>query len=346
MNRDQFKKCIGQTLRLQPPAIGLQGETRDDDWTVQPNPVEDEATLTNVTRGGSVVVGFDHVHSYMTDRARGKTFGFLQMHSQVRIAGIGTITAVPLSPRQTGPVTATFGPLVVNDGATDRLLTWRDRDPVHLLPEAEPRQLFGTYTVICDALRRASGREPQFDRLDDIRHDIVWELSPDHRAKNKLLGGSGGGPASGVLVLTGDAANFSPTYSGKQVTARIRGRAAAKRLAELRDYAIDFLQNKTVASAREQDDLDKERQAWMNEVLEIMQRGECDPSDVSSFRRLGTYRPRGLTPLVDASSVDHASEAKALRVRNAKHREEMVERLDRLMDAIKRLEQRKLGDGR
>lgn len=226
-------------------------------------------------------------------------------------------------------------------------MTWRDRDPeVHALNEAEPRQLFETYTTICDALRRASSREPQFDPPKDIRHEIVWELSPDHRSKNKLLGGSGGRPGNAVLVLTRDAANFSPTYSGEQVTAHFRGRAAAKRLAELREYAIDVLQNKTVASAREQDDLDKERHAWVNEVVEIMQRGECDPSDVSSFRRLGTYRPRGLPPLVDASSVDHPSEAKALRVRNAKHREEMAERLDRLLDAIKRLEQRKLGDRR
>ncbi len=108
MNRDQFEKCIGQTLRLQPHAIGAQGESRDDDWTVELNADEDEVVLKHMGSGEGVVVGFDHVHSYMSDRARGKTHGFLQMLSQIRIAPDGTISAVPLPPRQTGIVRPTF----------------------------------------------------------------------------------------------------------------------------------------------------------------------------------------------------------------------------------------------
>ena len=189
MNRDQFKKCIGQTLRLQPHAIGAQGESRDDDWTVELNADEDEVVLKHMGSGEGVVVGFDHVHSYMSDQARGKTHGFLQTLSQIRIAPDGTISAVPLPPRQTGIVRPTFNPLVVNDGTADRYLTWSARDPEHLIAhEGQPRQLYGTYTEICDALRTATGREPQFDRPNDIRHEIVWELTADHESKHKLLG--------------------------------------------------------------------------------------------------------------------------------------------------------------
>ena len=60
----------------------------------------------------------------------------------------------------------------VNDGTADRYLTWSARDPEHLIAhEGQPRQLYGTYTEICDALRTATGREPQFDRPNDIRHE-------------------------------------------------------------------------------------------------------------------------------------------------------------------------------
>ena len=34
MNHDQFKKCVGQTLRLEPPAIGPDGRPTDDAWEV------------------------------------------------------------------------------------------------------------------------------------------------------------------------------------------------------------------------------------------------------------------------------------------------------------------------
>ena len=207
MNRDQFKKCIGQTLRLRPHAIGAQGESRDDDWTVELDADVDEVVLKHMGSGEGAVVGFDHVHSYMSDRARGKTHGFLQMLSQIRIAPDGTISAVPLPPRQAGIVRPTFNPLVVNDGTADRYLTWSARDPEHLIAhEGQPRQLYGTYTEICDALRTATGREPQFDRPNDIRHEIVWELTADHESKHKLLGGMDTKAGTAVLVLTDNPA--------------------------------------------------------------------------------------------------------------------------------------------
>jgi hypothetical protein len=80
MNHDQFKKCVGQTLRLEPPAIGPDGRPTDDDWeVVGADDARKAATLRNRTRGGEVIVGFDHVKNYDSDPARGGKCGFLNM---------------------------------------------------------------------------------------------------------------------------------------------------------------------------------------------------------------------------------------------------------------------------
>lgn len=71
VKHDQFKKCVGQTLRLEPPAVGPRGQPLDDDWTVELDPTREAATLTSSTRGGSVIVGFDHIHSYTSDQPTG-----------------------------------------------------------------------------------------------------------------------------------------------------------------------------------------------------------------------------------------------------------------------------------
>lgn len=208
MNHDQFRRCIGQTLRLEPQAIGPANRPVDDDWTVtevdQPNR---SATLRNLTRGGDVVVGFDHVRGYDTDPARGQNFGFLTMLSQIRIGRDGTITGRPIAPRPGAAPAPELNPLVVNDGQQDRHLTWASRDgAIAQLIEGEARQLYGTFVAVCNALRRESGREPQFNAPNDIRHEIVWELTPDHLSRHKLLGGMNGAHAIQVLVLTADRA--------------------------------------------------------------------------------------------------------------------------------------------
>jgi len=208
MNREYFERCMGQTLRLEPRANGPDGLPVDDDWTVANiDRAAQSATLRNVTRGGEVVVGFDHVRGYETDPARGQGFGFLSMLHQITIDRDGRITGRPLPVRPGAAPEPQFNPLVVDDGAGNRLLTWESRD--HGLPhlvEGEARQLFGTFIAVCDALRHATGREPQFDAPHDIRHEVVWELTPDHRSKHKLLGGMNGQHAMQVLVLTANRA--------------------------------------------------------------------------------------------------------------------------------------------
>jgi hypothetical protein len=212
MNHEQFGRCAGQTLRLEPPAVGPDGAPIDDDWTVaNVDRAGGSATLRNLTRGGEIVVGFDHVMGYDTDPARGQGFGFLNMLWQIRIARDGSITGRPIPARAGVAPGPDFLPLIVNDGQATRHLTWASRDHgVALLPDGEPRQLFETFIAVCDALRAETRREPQFDAPNDIRHEIVWELTPDHRSKHKLLGGMGGRQGTAVLVLTHNPAQPRP----------------------------------------------------------------------------------------------------------------------------------------
>ncbi len=212
MNFEQFRRCIGQRLRLEPPAIGPEGRTVDDDWdVVSVDAALDAATLRNLTRGGELVIGLDAIKNYDRDPARGVGHGFLNMLWQVRIARDGGITARPIPARPPAEQSPEFRALVVNDGEADRPLTWASRDPgIALLPDGESRQLFATFTTLCDALRAETGREPQFDAPNDIRNEIVWELAPDHRSRHKLLGGAGGRQGTSVLVLTNNRAQPRP----------------------------------------------------------------------------------------------------------------------------------------
>jgi hypothetical protein len=210
---------------------------------------------------------------------------------------------------------------------------------VHVLPEDQPRQLLDSYKVVCDALRHEAGQEPQFDNAKDIRHEIVWGLSPDHSVKYRLLGGMDGQPAQQVLVLTHNRARQGVTYTGAQATAIIRAHATVSRLSQLRDFGIDNLLNRSVKSAAEQDQLDGDRHKWLDEVVQLLRAAGAAPSDVSAVNRLGTYTPKNLQPLLGivAGTVQPA-EIAAISARNRKHRNEMAERLDRLFRAIRALE--------
>jgi hypothetical protein len=179
MNHDQFKKCVGQTLRLEPAAIGPDGRPTDDDWeVVGADDARKTATLRNRTRGGEVIVGFDHVKNYDSDAARGDKFGFLNMLWQLRIGRDGAITARPIPARPAAAPRPEFHPLIVNDGDAERHLTWSDRDgAVALLPEGEARQLFGTFIGVCDALRTETNRESATKSCGNWRMTICLSTS-------------------------------------------------------------------------------------------------------------------------------------------------------------------------
>jgi hypothetical protein len=331
-----FRRTEGKRLRLRPEATGPHGERLDDDWSIEIDPVREAATLTNIRTRLTVVVGFDHVHSFMSDPARGDDYGFLEMHTHVRVHRDGHITSEPMPPRAgTAPPLALLDPFVVYDGTAGRELTWRGRDEVDALPLAEDRQLMDTFRTICDALRMETGCEPQFDDPRRIGHPVVWELSPDHRTKHRLLGGMNGQRGTAVLVLTDrpaqGAAAGAPVVVAPQVSL-----AAARRLVTLRDSAIDNLLNRTITSAREQDELDSDRCTWKQQVAALMETAGSLPSEVSRVQRLGTFIPTNLPPLV----LGVAAGDQLIIARNLKHRREMAERLDRLLDAIQKLEQR------
>ena len=93
--------------------------------------------------------------------------------------------------------------VVVRDGDRDRFFSWRDRDSVHLIAgEEPPKQLLDFASSLCDMLRQESGKEPEFNAAENIRGEIVYELSQDFRAKWRLLGGMADKPGKAVLVLT------------------------------------------------------------------------------------------------------------------------------------------------
>jgi len=95
-----------------------------------------------------------------------------------------------------------FNPLAVEENGVLRYFTWRGRDPVHLIGiDYQDKQLLKFFVPLCEELRRDSGMEPQFNLPNDIKGEIVYELSSDFRAKWRLLGGYGGDPGNQVLVL-------------------------------------------------------------------------------------------------------------------------------------------------
>src|SRR5688572_2810055 len=104
----------------------------------------------------------------------------------------------------------------------------------------------------------------------------------------------------------------------------------------VRDSAIDKLLNRTITPVREQDQLDNDRYTWKQEVAALMETAGSLPSEVSRVQRLATFIPTNLPPLV----LGVAAGDQLIIARNLKHRREMAERLDRLLDAIQKLEQR------
>jgi len=203
VNRAQLTKTIGQHVRLRPEAKGPRGEPVDDDWLVRA--VDDRRVeLVNQRSGDLALVGLDHVYGYDSNPQRDTDaikYGFLKLHVEVTLTGRDVrIEPLPSPKTERG---VRFKPLIVRDGNTERFFSWRDRDPIHLVRgEEPPRQLLEFFVPLCDALRTDAGKEPEFNLPDDLRGEIVYELSPDMMAKWRLMGGSGGKPGKAILVLT------------------------------------------------------------------------------------------------------------------------------------------------
>ena len=95
-----------------------------------------------------------------------------------------------------------FNPLVIEDNGTKRFFTWRGRDDLHLIKtDLHDRQLYQFFIPLCNALRENGTLEPQFNLPNQIKGEIVYELSADLRSKWRLLGGHGESSGDQILVL-------------------------------------------------------------------------------------------------------------------------------------------------
>jgi hypothetical protein len=203
---------------------------------------------------------------------------------QVRIERGSQIIARPISVRPAVPSSPEFRPLVVNDGEAERHLTWASKDnSLPHIPEGEPRQLLGTFVVICEALRADTQREPQFDAPKDVRHEIIWELTPDHRSKHKLLGGTGGGHGVAILVLTNNPAREGPERVASALP--VARHETAAQLLRLHGRGVHEILNVSApVDPLERESIQREwiprAQSWEADVFAIMKEAGCSPDEI------------------------------------------------------------------
>lgn len=208
MNKSQLKKNEGFRVKLRPPPQSRDGHIVDRDWVIT-SVEDDRVRLDEPVAGYSFPLGLDSIYSFATNPKLDTPAirnGFLVLHAQIILDG-NTVHVEPfLAPRapnsESFVIQHRFSPLVVAHDGLERLFTWRGRDPVHLIESEEPaRQLFTFATPLCRALLNESGMVPQFNLPNRVLGELVYEVSPDLRAKWRLLGGSGIGAGEQVLVL-------------------------------------------------------------------------------------------------------------------------------------------------
>jgi hypothetical protein len=205
VNKGQLAKNVGDYFRLRPQARDERGAPIDDDWIVRSVDAT-RVQLQNARTGQPVVLGFDHINDYLSDPQRDAGsvhHGFLRLHVELIVKPTSVEIEPLLGPRSVASSRAFQGDPLIIDAGGKRLFSWRGRDPLHLIEgEEPPMQRLGYYTILCDALRAASGREPEFAAPERLTGELVYELSPDFQAKWRLLGGNDRRPGTAVLVLT------------------------------------------------------------------------------------------------------------------------------------------------
>jgi hypothetical protein len=111
---------------------------------------------------------------------------------------------------------------------------------------------------------------------------------------------------AGIILWAIDRSHkrYQPTASSHGTSSVGRSREVAEELAKIRDWAVTNLQNRTVRSDADQDQLEADAHKWEEDAVRLME-GHAAPSEISDFKTLGTYTAKGLTPLV--SNVVHQS---------------------------------------
>jgi len=191
----------------------------------------------------------------------------------------------PLPPRPNGAVLPSLFPLPLTDGSTVRAFSWRGRDPVHLLSEEAPRQLGPFFVALCDALRNETQREPEFQSRDRIDGDMVYELTPDHRARWSLLGGKGNPALRSWFSPNVRRGADRPHRGRNRCPHRTSNQEIAAALLELHKAGVHGVLNVSAPI----DPLQREAlqqqwiplaQRWDADVVEMLKRLECMPEEI------------------------------------------------------------------
>jgi hypothetical protein len=92
MLKSAIKKLERSVVRIRPIAKRFNGRggprlpDMDDEWRIQ-QVLDQGVGIQNIRTDHGTVLGYDHIHHWTSDPARGKTYGFLILNVQIHIAG-------------------------------------------------------------------------------------------------------------------------------------------------------------------------------------------------------------------------------------------------------------------
>ena len=92
MNKNALKKNAWNHVRIRPIAKRFFGEVGpplppvDDAWLIQ-EVGEEGVRISNTATGHGAILGYDHIHHFTSDPARGARSGFLILNVQMNIGG-------------------------------------------------------------------------------------------------------------------------------------------------------------------------------------------------------------------------------------------------------------------
>lgn len=155
-----------------------------------------------------------------------------------------------------------------------------------------------------------------------------WALVSDEPLFEVVARNIGPLPLSNWLAIAAGAAGLtvlgSVVYQLTKTADTYRRRVVVSSLVILRELAVHTLLNRAVANDGDLQQLKRDIDVWQNSVLKQLD-DFGSQSDVTYFRVLGTYTSKNLP----GWNSEHASE-----------RNMLAERIDRLLEIMRRIEQR------
>jgi hypothetical protein len=203
MKKDALKKALGYHVALRPFPLTGAVERVEEDWIVK-DADERKVVLELPSSQRELVLGVDQVRSFFENRARdGDTYRAGILHLLVQV--IVMPAEVFREPLPAAAVSLedvirprVMRPLTLPDGRRKRYFAWFDRHPVYLVTHEDDPHELGAVQESLFAELRMLGLEPAWNLAADVRGEVVYELSPDYRARWRLRPK---GTASEVLVV-------------------------------------------------------------------------------------------------------------------------------------------------